>query len=168
MAQTLTTLDDLLIEQLADLYDAEQQLVKALPKMAEAASEPRLRKALEEHLRQTERHVQGIEQVFERLDQKPRRERCEAMAGLIAEGQQVIEEHGKSPVKDIALVAAAQRVEHYEIAGYGNARAFAKHLGHTQAATILDRILDEEGQADQLLTKITQDVLLAEAPQRAR
>lgn len=160
----LSTLNDLFIEQIADLYDAEQQLVKALPKMAGAASSPQLKTAIEKHLKQTEQHVKRLEQVFESVDEKPKAEHCVAMEGLIAEGAEVISMKGNSAVKDVALVAAAQRVEHYELAGYGNARTFAEHLGYDRAKEILNETLDEEGEANRMLTKITEDVLLAETP----
>jgi ferritin-like metal-binding protein YciE len=164
MATTMETLNDLFVEQIADLYDAEQQLVKALPKMAGAATSPKLRTAFEKHLKQTEQHVKKLEQVFQSIDAKVQGEHCDAMEGLISEGSEVVSKKGNSAVKDIALVTAAQRVEHYELAGYGNARELAEHLGLDEAKNILDGILVEEGEANRMLTKITKDELLAEAP----
>jgi ferritin-like metal-binding protein YciE len=151
---TLTTLDDLLNEQLQDLYNAEKQLTKALPKMAKAASYPELKKAFQDHLAQTEGHVSRLEQVFESLGQPVKGKTCKAMKGLIEEGAEAIDEDALDTVKDAALIAAAQRVEHYEIAGYGTVRTFAQSLGHDQAARLLQQTLDEEGAADKLLTKL--------------
>jgi ferritin-like metal-binding protein YciE len=152
----LNTLDDLFVVQLQDLYDAEQRLTKALPKMAEAASNNRLRSAFKDHLGETKQHVARLEKIFESLGLSPERETCEAMKGLIAEGDEAINADGESDVKDAALIAAAQRVEHYEIAGYGSVRTFAQQLGHEQIAQLLQQTLDEEYGADEKLTKIAE------------
>jgi ferritin-like metal-binding protein YciE len=153
---TLNSLDDLFVVQLQDLYDAEQRLTKALPKMAEAASNNKLRSAFKEHLGETKQHVARLEKIFETLGLTPERETCEAMKGLIAEGDEAINADGESDVKDAALIAAAQRVEHYEIAGYGSVRTFAQQLGHDQIAKLLQQTLDEEYGADETLTKIAE------------
>jgi len=160
---TLATLNDLFVEQLGDLYDAEKQLTRALPKMATAASSPDLEHAFTAHLKQTEQHVQRLDQVFASISTSPPQHSCKAMQGLIAEGDEVISEDGAPAVKDAALIAAAQRVEHYEIAGYGNVRAFADQLGYTTARDLLDQTLTEESDADEKLTKIAQGGLLREA-----
>lgn len=152
----LESLQDLLVEELQDLYDAEQQLTKALPKMAKAASNTQLQKAFTAHLTETEEHVHRLEQAFEALGEKAKRKTCKAMQGLVAEGAEVIEEDADPDVKDAALIAAAQRVEHYEIAGYGSARTFAQKLGQGEVAKLLQKTLDEEGAADKKLTKIAE------------
>ncbi len=152
----LNSLNDLLIDQLKDLYNAESQLTKALPKMAKAATNPELRQAFEKHLTQTEEHVRRLEQVFESLDQAPKGKTCAAMKGLIEEGGETIKEKAEANVKDAALIASAQRVEHYEIAAYGTVRAYALQLGHKSAAALLDRTLQEEGDTDKLLTRIAE------------
>ena len=143
-AQSLNNLEDLLVEQLQDLYDAENRLIDALPKMAEAAHMPALKQAFQDHLRETEAQKRRLEQAFEQLGKEAKRETCEAMQGLIAEGQEMIGLEGDDEVKDAGLIAAAQRVEHYEIAGYGCARAFARRLGHDAVAKLLQETLDEE------------------------
>ncbi len=152
----LNNLQDLLVEQLQDLYDAEQQLTKALPKMAQAATSSQLQTAFNDHLAQTEGHVRRLEQAFEQLGEKAERKTCKAMQGLIAEGDEVIKEKGDPQVKDAALIAAAQRVEHYEMAGYGSVRTFAQTLGLFEVASLLQQTLDEEGAADKKLTKIAE------------
>src|SRR5258706_8712481 len=125
----LNTLRDLYIEQIRDLYDAEKQLTKALPKMAKAATSPKLKKAFETHLRETEGHVKRLEQVFGTLDMAPRGKKCKAMQGLIEEGSEMMDENGEPEVIDAGLIAAAQRVEHYEMAGYGTVRTYSPRLG---------------------------------------
>jgi len=150
------SLDDLFVNQLADLYDAEKRLTDALPKMAEAANSPSLQKAFLDHLQQTRNHVTRLEQIFQGLGQTPETETCQAMKGLISEGEEMIKAKGDASVKDAALIAAAQRVEHYEMAGYGTARTFALRLGHQQAAELLQSTLEEEGAADKLLTQIAE------------
>jgi len=150
----LQTLDDLFVDQLQDLYSAEQQLVQALPKMASAASNDELREAFEHHLSETQEHVQRISDIFGEIGTTPSGETCEAMEGLIREGEQVLTAQGDPTVRDAALIAAAQRVEHYEIAAYGTARTLADDLDQDGAKDLLDQTLDEESNADKLLTKI--------------
>lgn len=150
----LTSLGELLHEQLKDIYSAENQLVKALPKLAGAASSEDLRDAFEKHLAETENQVSRLEQIFERLQIKPGRKKCKAMEGLINEGQEAIAQDAEPMVHDAALIAAAQRVEHYEIAAYGCARTFASLLGDQETVELLDASLDEESQADTKLTEI--------------
>lgn len=157
------SLEDLLVEQLKDLYDAEHQLVEALPKMAAAANSTSLRNAFLEHLDQTRNHVTRLEQVFSGIGVSPERETCKAMKGLVSEGSQMIDAKGDPAVRDAALIAAAQRVEHYEIAGYGSARTFAEQLGMTQAADLLQSTLDEEGAADKKLTQLATQTINQEA-----
>ena len=152
----LNTLSDLLVVQLQDLYDAELRLVDALPKMADAAYSPDLKQAFHNHHQETQHHVQRLEQVFQELGVELERETCDAMKGLISEGDEVIEADGDHAVKDAALIAAAQRVEHYEIAGYGTARAFATRLNLPRIAALLQETLDEEGTADKILTEIAE------------
>ena len=153
---TFNSFDDLFLIQIEDLYDAEQRLTKALPKMAEAATSGQLKQAFQSHLTETEGHVSRLEQIFREINQEPKRETCEAMKGLIAEGEEMIKAHGDSDIKDAALIAAAQRVEHYEISGYGTARSFAQRLGLTQAANLLEQTLEEEKAADEKLTTIAE------------
>lgn len=150
------TLEDLFCQQLEDLYDAEKRLIDALPKMAEAAHNPQLKQAFQHHLEETRGHVNRLESVFHMLGKEPSRETCPAMKGLIAEGEEMINAKGDDDVRDAALIAAAQRVEHYEIAGYGTLRALAEQFGHSQVAQELQRTLDEEGAADQKLTQIAE------------
>lgn len=152
----LETLEDLFVEQLKDLYNAENQLTKALPKMAKAATSPELKKAFQMHLAQTEEHVNRLEQVFEALGEKAKGKVCHAMKGLIEEGSEAIKEDADPAVKDAALIAAAQRVEHYEMAGYGTVRTFAESLGHEGAVKLLQKTLDEEGECNKLLTRIAE------------
>jgi ferritin-like metal-binding protein YciE len=156
----LDTLEDVLIEQIADLYNAEQQLVRALPKMAGAAHSDELRNALQEHLQQTEGHVTRLEEVMRHASKTVPQETCEAMQGLIREGEEVIGAQGDGAALDAALIAAAQRVEHYEIAGYGTAKTLADQLGYDRAEELLDQTLDEESNADKLLTKLATGGLL--------
>ena len=150
----LQSLKDLFVEQLRDLYSAETQLVEALPKLASAASHDELRQAFEHHLEETRGHVDRLREVFEQLGTTPGGETCKAMKGLIAEGDEIVKAEGDSAVKDAALIAAAQRVEHYEIAGYGTVRTLAGELDLGDARDLLDQTLDEESSADKLLTKI--------------
>jgi len=153
---SLQTLEDLYVDELKDLYSAETQIVKALPKMAKAASSPDLKKAFETHLQQTEGHVQRLEQIFEKLGKSPRGKACKGMQGLLEEGEELIAEEGEPKVKDAGLIAGAQRVEHYEIAAYGSVRTYAEELGDKEAVKLLQQTLDEEGQTDQLLTKLAE------------
>ena len=153
----LNSLDDLLILELADLYDAEKRLCDALPDMAEAASSPTLRQLFQTHLEQTNRHVSRLEQIFVDLGRSASRETCDAMKGLIKEGSEIVDAEGHPDVKDAALISAAQRVEHYEIAGYGSARTFAEHLGHSNVVRLLQMTLDEEKETDQRLTQLAEE-----------
>jgi len=152
----LNSFDDLFVEQLQDLYDAEQRLTKALPKMAEAAHSPALKTTFQEHLRQTQNHLTRLEQVFQQIGKSAASKTCEAMKGLIEEGDETISASGDPDVKDAALIAAAQRVEHYEIAGYGTVRTFAQRLGHQGAARLLQETLNEEGATDKKLTTLAE------------
>jgi ferritin-like metal-binding protein YciE len=155
----LNSLRDLFIEELRDLYSAETQLVKALPKMADAATETQLKQAFIDHLEQTEGHVSRLEEIFELLGEKPTGETCQAMEGLVKEGSEMIKAEGDSVVIDSGLIGAAQRVEHYEMAGYGTARSLAQRLGEHDAATLLQDTLDEECEADGLLTEIAENLV---------
>lgn len=152
----LNSLENLYIDQLQDLYDAEQQLVQALPKMANAATSSDLRQGFQQHLDQTRTQMQRLERIFADLGQTPTGKRCEAMHGLIKEGEQVIQMQGDPMVKDAALIAAAQRVEHYEIAGYGTVRTYADHLGYDDASSLLQDTLDEEAETDEKLTTLAE------------
>ncbi|HEY7028733.1 MAG TPA: ferritin-like domain-containing protein [Gemmatimonadales bacterium] len=153
----LATMQDLFIEQLKDLYSAEKQLVQALPKMAKAATTPELVRAITDHLDQTQNHVSRLEQCFEHLNASSRGKRCKGMEGLIEEGKETIEEAGEAVVKDAGLIAAAQRVEHYEISGYGTAKTMASLLGLDDVADLLEETLGEEEEADKLLSQIAMD-----------
>jgi ferritin-like metal-binding protein YciE len=153
------SLRELLVEELKDLYDAENQLIKALPKMAEAASSEDLRAAIEEHLEKTEQQAERLKQVFSQLDESPKAQRCKGMEGLIKEGTDIIKEDDMDPeVKDAAIISAAQRVEHYEIAGYGCVRTWANLLGENEVASLLEQTLEEEKGADQTLTQIAEEI----------
>jgi ferritin-like metal-binding protein YciE len=166
----LESLRDLYVEQLKDLYNAEQQLIKALPKMAKAASSEELKAAFEDHLGQTRQHAQRIETIFEQMGEKAKGKTCKAMEGLVEEGgeviKEVIKEDRNGGIKDAALIAAAQRVEHYEIAGYGCVRAYATRLGEDDAATLLSQTLQEEKQADEALNDIAEELNI-EVPQES-
>jgi ferritin-like metal-binding protein YciE len=155
----LESLQDLFVEQLQDLFDAEQQLVKAIPEMAKASSTDKLRKAFQMHLSQTEDQVRRLEQVFELLDMKPKGETCQAMQGLIREGKTIMKKDAEPAVLDAALIAAAQKVEHYEIASYGSVRTWAKELGYRDAANLLQETLEEESEANEKLTKIAESLV---------
>ncbi len=150
------SMDALLVDQLQDLYDAEQRLTKALPKMADAAHNPTLKAAVQQHLRETQNHVNRLERAFQLLGKSPQAKTCEAMKGLVSEGDEVISANGAPEIKDAALIAAAQRVEHYEIAGYGSARTFAQRLGKQDVARLLQETLDEEAATDKKLTQIAE------------
>ena len=152
---TAESLQDLFVDELKDVYNAEKQLIRALPRMARAASNPQLRKAFEDHLRQTEGHVSRLERIFKELGAPARGKRCKGMEGLIEESKEVIEEHEGS-VLDAGLISAAQRVEHYEIAAYGCLRTYAELLGYTQAAKLLQQTLSEEEAADELLNQLAE------------
>jgi len=160
---TLDNLENVLEMQLNDLHSAETQLISALPKMAAAAKSSALAGAFRSHLAETRQHKSRLEKAFRLLGKRMSGEKCDAMAGLISEGQEVIDMKGDSGVKDAALIAAAQRVEHYEIAGYGTVRAYAELLGDDQAAKILQRTLDEEGQTDKKLTQLAESMINLDA-----
>ena len=159
----LNTLQKLYTEELRDLYNAENQLLKALPKMAKAASSEELKGAFEKHLEQTKGHVERLEQVFKELDESPKGKTCRAMKGLIQEGSELLEQDGDESVRDAGIIVAAQKVEHYEIAGYGSARTFAHLLGQNKAAELLQNTLDEESETDELLTRLAESVINPEA-----
>jgi ferritin-like metal-binding protein YciE len=160
---SMNSLQDLFVDELRDLYHAENQLIKALPKMAKAAASPELKSAFEEHLEVTKKQIVRLEEIFNELDMSPKGKVCKAMQGLIEEGKELIEEDGEPAVKDAALIAAAQRVEHYEIAGYGCVRTFARVLGLSKAEKMLQATLDEEGEANDALTELAESVINLEA-----
>lgn len=159
----LESLKDLYLEQLKDLYSAETQLVDALPKMAERATSPDLKKGFQDHLLQTQEHVRRLEQIFQDLGDSPKGHTCEGMKGLIKEGEEMIKMKGDDKVIDAGLIAAAQRVEHYEIAGYGTVRTYAEMLGKSQHASLLERTLQEEEMTDEKLTRLAESHVNQEA-----
>jgi ferritin-like metal-binding protein YciE len=159
----LETLKELYVNELRDLYNAENQLVKALPKMAKGASSDELKEAFEKHLEQTKGHVQRLEEVFEEIDQRPKGKTCQAMKGLIEEGSEVLKADGEDSVIDAGIIVAAQKVEHYEIAGYGSVRTFAQLLGQDKSAELLQQTLDEESETNELLNKLAEDIVNPEA-----
>lgn len=152
----LTTLHDLFLDELKDLYSAEKQLLKALPRMVKKASSQELSRGLQAHLDQTEEHVKRLEQAFAELSVPARAKRCKGMEGLIEEGDEILDHEGDADVLDAGIIAAAQKVEHYEIAGYGTAVAHAKTMGHTSVERILQKTLDEEYEADKKLTAVAE------------
>jgi ferritin-like metal-binding protein YciE len=156
----IESLRDLYLEQLQDLYNAEQQLIKALPKVAKAAASEDLKAAFEDHLQKTRQHAQRIELICEQMGEKVGGKKCKAMEGLVKEGGEVIEEDMNDQIKDVAIIAAAQRVEHYEIAGYGCVRTYATRLGDDAAASLLSQTLDEEKEADETLNSIAEQLNL--------
>jgi ferritin-like metal-binding protein YciE len=151
-------LKELYIDELKDIYNAENQLVKALPKMAKTANSKELRTGFEEHLEQTRGHVQRLEQIFKELGEKPSGKKCKGMEGLLAEGQEIMGEDFEDDVMDAALISAAQRVEHYEIAAYGTVRTYAELLGEDTAAQLLEQTLEEEKETDQKLTDMAGEI----------
>jgi ferritin-like metal-binding protein YciE len=151
-------LKELYIDELKDIYNAENQLVKALPKMAKTANSEELRTGFEEHLEQTRGHVQRLEQIFKELGEKPSGKKCKGMEGLVAEGQEIMGEDFEDDVMDAALISAAQRVEHYEIAAYGTVRTYAELLGEDTAAQLLEQTLEEEKETDQKLTDMAGEI----------
>ena len=161
----LTSLDDLLVHELQDIYNAEGQILKALPKMAKAATNPDLKAAFDEHRVQTEGQVRRLEQVFKLLGHPVKGKKCEGMAGLIEEGKKTMEQDAEPAVLDAALIAAAQKVEHYEIASYGCVCTYADMLGYDQAHELLGQNLDEEESADERLTALAERVINQEAAQ---
>ena len=159
----LESLRDLLVEQIQDLYHAEKQLVKALPKMEKAATAPHLKAAFHKHLEETKGQVGRLEQIFEHLGEKAQTKVCKAMEGLLAEGDEMIKEDAEPEVRDAGLIAAAQRVEHYEMAGYGTIRAYAKLLKEPECVKLIEATLAEEQAADKALTKLAESEINVEA-----
>lgn len=155
----LTTLHDLLVDHLRDLYSAEEQIIAALPKMAAAASSPRLRTAFEDHLAQSKVHRDTLMDLFDTLGKSPEGHTCKAMQGIIKEGEETVKEDAAPEVKDAALIAAAQRVEHYEMAGYGCVRTWSRLLGMDDMADSLQTILDQEGETDHKLTALAESII---------
>ncbi len=151
-------LRELYLSELKDLYNAENQLVKALPKMAKAATSEVLREGFEEHLEQTKNHVERLEQIFEALGESPKGKKCAGMEGLVKEGSEVMDEDFEGAVMDAALIGAAQRVEHYEIAAYGTVIAFADQLGQSDQVSLLKETLEEEKETDEKLTSLSEDI----------
>ena len=160
---TLNSLSDLYLHTLRDIHSAEEQVAAALPKMASAASHASLREAFQKHLAETREHAARVEQICEALDRSPRGQKCKGMEGLIEEGKEILKARGEPDVKDAALIGAAQRVEHYEIAAYGCARAYAKMLGREQDVRLLQETLNEEAETDKLLTRLAERVVNRDA-----
>jgi len=154
----LESLQDLFLDQLKDIYDAEQRITKALPKMAKEATSEELSSAFEEHLSQTEEHVARLERVFRMVGESPSKKTCKAMVGLLQEGEEIMKEDASESVMDAGLIAAAQKVEHYEMATYGCLRDWAQLLGLSEAVEVLQQTLDEEGETDKVLTEIAQSL----------
>jgi ferritin-like metal-binding protein YciE len=152
----INSLEKLFVHELKDLYSAEQQILEALPKMADKASHPELRQAFERHRDQTEQQVKRLEQIFDSLEFQPGGHKCKGMEGLIEEGEEVMKDAENDEVRDAGMIAAAQRVEHYEIAAYGTARTYARMLGRADAAQLLQQTLDEEGETDKKLTQLAE------------
>lgn len=152
----ISSMEDLFVDQLRDLYNAEDQIIQALPQMAQAATSSDLKNAFQQHLDQTRGHKQRLERIFSDLGMNASGQKCEAMEGLLKEGQEALQISADSTVKDAALIAAAQRVEHYEMAGYGTVRTFADQLGHSEAKSLLQQTLNEEGEADKKLTSLAE------------
>jgi ferritin-like metal-binding protein YciE len=159
----IRTLEDLLADELKDLYSAENQLVKALPKMAKAVDSQDLRSAFENHLKQTQKHVERLERICEKLDINPKGKKCMGMEGLISEGTEILNGQGETEPLEAGIIGAAQRVEHYEIAAYGTARAHARQLGFVEAANLLGKTLEEEKQANDKLTHIAENEVNVQA-----
>jgi ferritin-like metal-binding protein YciE len=159
----LDTLEQLYINELRDLYSAENQLLKALPKMAKGATSPELKDAFEKHLEQTKGHVERLEQIFEQLDEDPKGKTCHGMKGLIEEGSEILKEDGEESVLDAGIIVAAQKVEHYEIASYGSVRTFANLLNQEEAARLLQSTLDEESETNEILNRLAETIVNPEA-----
>jgi len=159
----MEALQKLLMHELCDLYDAEQQIVKALPKLIQNTTSPELKEALQDHLAVTQKQVERLDEAFSALGEKREQQKCKGMAGLIAEGEDLLEEDFEDSTKDAGIIGAAQRVEHYEIAAYGTARTLAQTLGNTEVADLLEQTLDEEKEADELLTQIAESSINTEA-----
>ena len=154
----LESLKDLFVEELKDLYSAENQILKALPKMVKKATSKELKSGFEQHLKETQAQVERLEKIFQELDQSPKGKKCKGMDGIIADGKELMEEDAAPEVMDAGLISAAQRVEHYEIAGYGSARTYAELLGHTNFANLLQKTLDEERATDEKLTELARNI----------
>lgn len=154
----IKSLRDLLVDELRDLHNAENQLIKALPRMAKAASHEELKEGFQMHLEETREHVDRLDRCFQLLGEKARGKKCHAMEGLVEEGKEAIEEEAPDAIRDAKLIGAAQRVEHYEIAAYGTARSFAETLGETKIADLLQETLDEEGETDKKLTALAETI----------
>jgi ferritin-like metal-binding protein YciE len=152
------SMQELYVEQLKDLYDAENQIIKALPDMIEAASSPELKEALNEHLEVTKTQATRLEEIFSKLGEKPKGDKCKGMQGVLQEGSDLVEDIDDPNVRDAAIIASAQRVEHYEMAGYGTARTYATLLGEDSASQLLQQTLDEEKEADDKLTELSEDI----------
>ena len=163
MPEETNPLEELFVDELKDIYSAENQIVKALPKMTRAASSPELKRAFERHLEETRRHVERLEQIAGELDIKLTGKKCHGMEGLIEEGKEIMEEDLEENAIDAGLIGAAQKVEHYEIAAYGTARAHATMLGYNKIARVLQQTLNEEGATDKKLTQIAENVINVEA-----
>ena len=163
MAEETNPLDELLQDELKDLYSAENQIIKALPRMAKGASSPELRRAFERHLEETRRQVDRLNQIGEMLEMKLTGKKCKGMEGLIEEGKEVMQELDDEDAIDAGLIGAAQKVEHYEIAAYGTARTHAEMLGYTRVARLLQQTLNEEGATDKKLTALAESVVNYEA-----
>ena len=159
----MNSLQELYIEELKDIYSAEQQILKALPKMMKAASDRELQRAFAQHEKQTQQQVKRLDRIFRELGETPRGKKCKGMEGLVAEGAELIKEKPEPEVLDAGLIAAAQRVEHYEIAAYGTVRTYAEQLGHSEHATLLQQTLDEEGETDKLLSALAESSINIEA-----
>jgi ferritin-like metal-binding protein YciE len=159
----MDSLRELYVEELKDLWSAETQITKALPKMMKAATNPKLKRAFNTHLKQTERQIKRLERIFKELDESPRGKKCVGMEGLIKEGQELIKEKPEPDVLDAGLIAAAQHVEHYEMAGYGCVRTWARQMGEERHAELLQETLDEEEQTDRLLTELAESEINIEA-----
>jgi ferritin-like metal-binding protein YciE len=160
---SVDSIEKLFVEELKDLYSAETQITKALPKLVKAATSSDLRSAFEHHLKETEGHVQRLEQIFEILGESPKGKTCDGMKGVLEEGSEAVKETEEGDVRDVGMISAAQRVEHYEMAGYGAVRSYAERLGQTKIAQLLQATLDEEKAADKKLTEIAEKF-----PMRAR
>ena len=163
----IDSLRKLYVDELKDLYSAEKQIIQALPRMAKKASNPKLRQAFEEHLEVTRMQVERLDRIFELLGKSPRGKKCKGMEGLLEEGKEMMQEDMDDDVMDAALISAAQRVEHYEIAGYGTVRTYAQLLGEDQHVKLLQQTLDEEGKTDKLLTQLAESSINIEALQEA-
>ncbi|QRM57394.1 ferritin-like domain-containing protein [Sinorhizobium sp. BG8] len=160
------TLNDLFYDTLKDIYYAERQILKALPKMARAAQAPKLKAAFEKHLEETQGHVERLQQVFEAIGKRAQGKTCEAIQGIIAEGEEIMEDFKGTPTLDAGLISAAQAVEHYEITRYGTLKAWAQRLGYTEAVTLLDATLREESKTDDALTKLAETAVNAAAQKK--